>query len=307
MKLTVALPAIDATAAEPAIGIAKGYYKNLGLDVQFTNSGSNILAAVLSGQADISVSGLPGPLLPAAQGKNLKIIAEKNTPTSSVNIAAKPSLTSVDQCKSVATTGVGTGLYNLTMYFQKAFNLNWTIKALSAPTDAVNLLLTGQVDCAVADLALLNTVVEAGKVKLLVSAASQTGLPPGFPSNLVGGVLYGLDDNLKAKKQAVVAFLTAWDQAVTLMNNSLGDAAQAIHSVPNWDAQPADSILAAIKAQQPGRWPGRGIIESSAWPAELAFLEAAGTSFPGGVNADIWSYDNRVDMSYLRAAINIQK
>ncbi|WP_344419821.1 ABC transporter substrate-binding protein [Pseudonocardia ailaonensis] len=301
--LTVALSALDASQAEGAVAEAKGYFKEVGLSVKFVNSGSNVVAAVVSGQADIGAIGLPGPMLPAAQGKSTTILAEKSNGAALAQVAGRPGVTDVQQCKTVSTTGVGTGSYGLTKYFEKSFNTTWTIKTLSSGTDAVNLMATGQADCTVLPSSILAPALSSGKGTLLVDGATRKGLPAGFPTNLPSSVVFGLTDNLGQKKAAVTAFLTAYVRAVETMNSSPDDAAKAIITVPGWNTQSVGDVVTSLKAQQPARWPNRGVISEGDWQPLLSFIEASGVALDGGATAPTWSFGKRVDMSYLDAAL----
>ncbi|GAA1559640.1 ABC transporter substrate-binding protein [Kribbella lupini] len=302
--LTVALSGLDASQAEGAVAEAKGYFKEAGLEVEFVNSGSNVVSAVVSGQADIGSVGLPGPMLPAGDGKNTSIIAAKAAGGSAAHVAAKPGVSGIKECKSVATAGVGTVSYGWTKYYEKAFGLGWSIKAVSSATDAVNLMVTGQVDCSVLPSSSLAPVIKDGKAVMLVSPTTKAGLPADFPTDIVGAVLFGLPDNLKKKKEAVVAFLAAWNKAVTFMGETPEQASEAIRTVPGWDTLSAANVRSALDAGKPFRWPNQGKINAASWPGQLEWFVNGGTALKGGTTAEVWSFDRRVDMSYLDQAIS---
>jgi ABC-type nitrate/sulfonate/bicarbonate transport system substrate-binding protein len=306
LSITLAVPEESANFPQYAIATQLGYFKDAGVSVNVIAVGANTVATVVGGQADLGVIGLPGPMLPSAQGKSTSLIYAATGGGVSAFVAGQPGKTSISSCRRVATDGVGTSSYQYTKYFEKVFHANWKITTVTDAGSFVALLASKQVDCAVGTKGNFAAQLQSGQMSTIIDPGVPSTLPAGFDRDLPAGVLFGVTDNLKAKRKAVIAFLAAWIRATNFLKNSSAAAAAAVTiKEAGWNTTSMADMTTQLQANRPFWAINGGQIDASSWPDALQLIVDGGTTLQGGTDNSLWSYDQRVDMSYYKAATTL--
>jgi ABC-type nitrate/sulfonate/bicarbonate transport system substrate-binding protein len=307
-SLTVSVPSNTPVQGVVAVGLSQGYFRAEHIDLRVVMSGSSVVTTVVSGQADLGQIGMPGPMLPAADGKETSIVYATSGGGAGAYFAAIPGVTQPAQCKKVVSTGVGTSTYAWAAYYKKAFGASYEIIPQSQQAASIALLTSGQADCSVNGPSFFAPLLDSGKVHFIVNPTVASTLPKGYPAGLLEGATFGLKLTLQAKREVIVRYLRAQQKAVEDMMK-LPDAqlAKLIVKQDGWDTVPVAEMAAQVKAVRPHISQGHGYIAASLWPAELDWLTSGGVTLKGGASDPVWSYVNRVDMSYYEAALGKPK
>jgi ABC-type nitrate/sulfonate/bicarbonate transport system substrate-binding protein len=306
--VTLKIALSESTTVDPnPYALEKGYFKAAGLNVELLPiSNATIVSQVVSGRADLGTIGIPGPLLPAAQGQDPVVVAVLDGGGSAGFLAARPGISSPKDCKTVATFAAGTSIAAWTAYYQNTYKSNFQPVIISSTPAEVAALSSGKVDCAVGLGNAFAPLVAAGKAHLLIDPTKSSTLPPGFPSGIVEGTYFGLKSNLESKRAAIVKYFQVLVKTLDEMKKTpASQVAAVVHKQPNYQAATEQELAASYsQVTEPtiGDLPNNGYIPASIWPTELKWVANGGTSLQGGASNPLWSYSQRVDMSYLKAA-----
>jgi NitT/TauT family transport system substrate-binding protein len=83
--LAVLVALLGALAAAMVLGRNKGFFKQEGIDLQLSQVGAGgaaVVPALLKGEVDVASGGIDGPILAAAKGLDVKILAANGAPVS---------------------------------------------------------------------------------------------------------------------------------------------------------------------------------------------------------------------------------
>jgi NMT1/THI5 like len=293
----------------PYLAVVGGYTKAQGLDVTIKNVGSaNVLNLVVAGQADIGETGLATALVPVNQGKDTKIILGLTGHGASAFVsAAKPGITSITQCTRVSSTVQGTAGYTWAALYKYLFKSKYTIVPLSDSTTLLPSILSGSSDCAVSGYPSVAAAVDAGKVHLLIDPAHPATLParvkPSFNAAAEVG-LFGLTSTLKSKRADIVKLLKAINNAykALLATSTPAQLASLLRQHPDYAALSQDALTTQIAQADFAQYPAKGYLFQDTWKAEFGWLVNGLPFTLPNLKDPIWSYKNRVDMTYYDTA-----
>jgi ABC-type nitrate/sulfonate/bicarbonate transport system substrate-binding protein len=192
--------------------------------------------------------------------------------------------------------------YAWAVWWKKALNANWELVQFSDNPAMTASLLSGQIDCAVNSSQSFQAGLDAGRLHLLADPQRPSTFPASFPTGILGGSLWGMKDNLKAKQDAIVRFMRAYLKGADwILNNSSTDVATLLRKNPDWATVQQQTVVKDFDNVRALLYPHHGYIAASSWPSVLEFAVVSGQSFIRPSDP-MWSYARRVDMSYFKAA-----
>ena len=277
-----------------------GLYAKAGVDVQINLVPTpSALPTLASGRADVYFDGLQAPLFAQSSGYATSTIYASATNQSSWVIGTK-GINTVADCTKFLTSGPGTPTDAWSHTLRDLFHANYTITYIPNPgSTGPPLLASGQADCAIGNT--MFRTVSQGITHVVLNPLTGQGAPAGMPAAGPESGLWGLKQDLVAKRAAVVRFLKAFHQAVVLVKKMpAAQLANLAHSHPEFAPFSVDDLTADIATNQP-LFEASGYISAADWNAALNIekhvIQAVSTTDPQ------WSWDNLVDMSYLVAAV----
>lgn len=299
--ITVDVGAVDPSFTQVFIGSTEGYYAKEGLTVTIEVAGTALVNNVVAGRADLGVLGTPSSFLPVRDGKQTSVVYNNAAASIGGWMAGLSSISKVADCKRVVTSAIGTSGYGYAQLYKTATHASYDIVG----GDVSNILpsvLSKQADCAVTSPAQLQAGLNSGQIHLIVDPTKPSTLPAGVSTDLVGGTVWGMTDNLKTKRASIVAFLKAFQKALEFMKKA-NDAqvAASLRKDSNWQPIAADKLTGLVQVTRFSWAPNKGEVPAAAWPSTLQFLSATGLTYVDP-NDSKWSYNKMVDMSYLKAA-----
>jgi NitT/TauT family transport system substrate-binding protein len=313
-SLTVGTAAPLTNFSDIYVAEANGYFEQAGVDVTIESGvGANGLNSVVSGQLDLLMFGTGQALIPASRGIETTIVYNQIGAGEGAAVAVaidSPYKTPEDLAgKRVAVLAVGGSSYGWGQYFssytEEQGGAPYDIIQSASVSDQVNGILSGHFDAMVSTAALLTSQVADGQVRLLVDPGEPDAAQY-IPDQYVETCTFGIADNLDEKREAVVRFVAAMQAADKWMRDaSPEDIAAALKSSPAFDGQSLETVAAGAEYDKPFFAPSLGVISDDLWASTLDQLEYWGLP-DVDLKDDLFSYENRVDMSYLDAAATIE-
>ncbi len=294
---------VDSSQALVYVAQEAGYYKEFGVDVKINIVGSAIATSITSGQADIGASGGSQAFAITNQGKPTKQLYWSLGNRAAGFVIAKPSITSVNQCKTWITSVPGGSAYGWAAAYKKAYNATYDITGSADQTLGQNGVATGQFDCSNNTFGQLNPSVVAGKTHFIVDPRDANSLPANVKAlNNLDTSYYALTSAIQDKRESLVRFFKAINKAVNYMRTTPPDQIAALLlQNTNWQTYTKDVLAAALQNIMFALAPNDGNIASSQWNEIVTFNQGAGLTYLSTTDPK-WSYENNVDMSYLDAA-----
>ena len=310
---------------------AEGIFQKYGLNVNILeNAGANTLNLLVSGQADLTWYATSNALLLAAQGQPTTVIMNGSRDTGSAILGA-PSITTLDQLSAlggnctIGTLTVGTQTYGYAVQYVASSKLKLqqcTLRQVGTAATLYALLQSGQVQAAVMPLSSAVIGAQTFGEHLLVSP-NKTGYRKefGFP-NFMNSSWFGLTSTVQAKQASIINFLKAINEANKLVvpknltrlatdlekfsvfqSTPLATLRQSLTYVVNFLGNGITFAAAdQIKAHPNALTSNPGYIPASVWQTSVQQYAKWGlTTFDP--NASYSAYGQRVNMSYLAAAI----
>ncbi len=331
-NLTVAIALPNANFAPVFVAKAAGIFQKYGLDVTIKeNTGASTLNMIASGQVDLTLFTTTNQLLLAEQGQPTSAIMN-GLRDSGAALVGGPSITSIGQLRAlgsgcrIGTTAPGTQAYGYTYEYThtiaKLGLQQCSIEPVSSNSIAVARLVSGQVQAVVLPLPYVITFVNATGTHLLISPATrgyrkQYGLP-----EFISSVYWGLTSKLESERPQIVRFVKAMNETnklfvpknLTMLTKYL----QPFDSFRAVDFKALRTALqfiilyqgpganyarpAMVKAHPHALTTNPGYIPKSVWNASLQQYALWGIA-NFDAKASVNSYPERVDMSYLAAAL----
>ena len=310
-SLVVTVPIAATPAWYPIyLASAMGLFKEEGVDVTIIDgAGQNTMNIVVAGQADIGQLGPPGPLLASAQGKPMSIIYAPLGSGLAGNLVSRKNITALEQLsgKRVATTGVGSSVYGWAIQLKRATGVNFDLVTFNDVPTLLAALQSGQVDGAVGSYDYYNELIETAQVNVLIDLSKPADRAKYVLGQYPEGTTFGPPDRLKAKKESVVRFLRAYDRAMQMVTTgNTDDVVAKLKTAEQVRLIPEDKLKKYMLFDRQFYAPERGFITRENWAVGLKQYELWGIpNFKGDDPA--YSYEARVDMSYLEAAIDKQR
>jgi ABC-type nitrate/sulfonate/bicarbonate transport system substrate-binding protein len=330
-SLTVDIVSPNANFAPVFIAKSEGLFDKQNLNVKIMeNTGSNTLPLLASGSADITLYAFPNPLIMAAQGKPTTVIANGLRDSGaalmgSKSIASLAALQARGKSCKIATTAPGSQAYGYAVEYTKAAKLKLSgcqIEPASSNDIAMARLSSGQVDAVSLPLPFVMTVIDKTHGHMLISPNApgyrqSLGLP-----NFVSAEYFGLTSTLQAKKPLIVRFLKAINATNALLTmKNLPKLTSDLQQYDSFKAVPAATLQTSLKFIIDYMGPGANYASPAAVQSNPGALSSSALYIPENVwnvslqqiakwgvadysaNAPTNAYKQRVDMSYLAAAL----
>ncbi len=288
------------------IALEGGYFARNGLDVSLRSVGGNVVTSLVSGQADIGLSGWGGPMTPARDGNETSLFYVDVGALASGFAVGLPKVQSIKDCTRMSVFPMGSSTYAYAVIEKRLYGAHYDIVPMDVPTQQAA-LASGSVDCGISGLGTFVGLLDAGKVHLLVDTRDISSLPKDFPATGSSGGFWGIKSNLQSKRDAIVRFVRALDQAwIAMQKMSPQEAAALLRK--SADYQPIDvaQLAKQYELDRPFFMPANGYLSPTTWEPTRQLLIDGGFTFMNATDPK-WSYERRVDMSYYETAIGKPK
>jgi NitT/TauT family transport system substrate-binding protein len=303
--VTIAVAAATPVFAYPYIAQQLGYFEKAGVDVKLIpNSGANTLNQVASGQADLGMIAAGVPLLLAQQGKDSKIIYSPQGGAAGGMLVGGADVKRVEDIrgKRIGTLSRGSSMYGFGVLYNRKFKLDADVVPLQNNASIAGALKSGRIAAATGPFDAYAAQIEAGEATVLVDtrdkAEREKILGPDFPE----GAVFGLAPNLEKKRDAIVAVMKAYDDALEYMRGEdPAKIAETLRKSPDFQAIPPDKLAEFVDSAKSYIGLEDGAISPAVWQHALDQYALWGLGDFDPKNP-LFSYDKRIDMSYLEAA-----
>lgn len=304
--LTVCVGVVDPGFAQLWLGKMRGYYGGQGLIVNINVVGSNGITLLVSGGCDLVIQGTTGAMTPVSQGISTTVIyATSAHGDAGYAIAKSSSIRNIQQCNRIGSSNVGTAAYGWATIENNLFNVGATVVPNSSTGVTIAALQSGNVDCAVGAFSSFASLITSGNAHVILDPTNYNALPVGFVKFIANddeASIFGLTSNLKKKRTLIVKFLRGYHKALKETNTADPTAvANILKTNSDWAPMDVTGLSAAIKNQEYFNSPNKGFLTKAMWTNALQFFIQAGETFIDP-NDPKWSYAQRVDMSYYKAA-----
>ncbi len=304
-KLTVALTALDNSLMQVYLTRQLGYFAEENLDVDIAVVGSNAITQLVSGQADLSISGTSGALVPVARGQETTIIYANTNGRAAGFVVGANSVKTLADCKRMATQGVGTATAAYAAYLKNATRATYDVVPMGDYPIITATISSGGVDCAVGSLGVFASLLAGGRARLLVDQRDPSTIPRGAEtSDVITGAVFGMKKNLQNKRDAITRFLRAYKKTAKYMySKNAEELTNALHGVSDFAPQSIDLLKKQVGDNLNLRIfaPADGVFDAPAWVKTATYFKNGGISSID-LNSPLFSYAARVDMSYYHDA-----
>lgn len=294
-----------------------GEFKKLGVTVTIHDRlGTNANAYVVSGQADSTFSGTGTPLLVAAQGKPTSVFyAFGGGGLSGALMGVSGKSDTVGKLKAdpncrIAGFSPGTsGAGNQNIFKRSAALDNCQFVAYPTVAAQIGAVVSGQVDAAMGNYTSFASAVAEGKLTVIVNPSDPEQAKKYYGDDYIESLFWGLSSRLQEKRSAVAKVIKGMDSAARwLEGKSDADAAAILYSFDNFKTYQLADLVTNMKYSRAFLWRGstRGYITGEQWDRSLKGVGEWGIPNYDSKNP-AFVYDQRVDMSYYRAALGTAK
>jgi NitT/TauT family transport system substrate-binding protein len=311
-ELTLSIGQDTASYAQIFIADIEGLYERAGVSVTIDNNGTNFASVMLSGRAELTVSGPTASFPAATEGKETAVIHEVTygLPGGILVAADSPYKTLMDLSgKKIATSARGGARYGVS----KALS-DYIVEQGGEPLDlAIETSLTGGFAQVV-----VSGTVEATEatpdeaIPVIASGRARWLVPPGSPEmakfvppDMVGYSIWTTKDNIAEKDAAVSAFSAGLRLAQQwIADHSDEEVAKALQTREGFGKLKFEDVVAGVKLSRNNYPEPEGFISQERW--ETVSLPTWSTwGLELDVNDPAYSYDQRVDMTYWNAGTEI--
>jgi ABC-type nitrate/sulfonate/bicarbonate transport system substrate-binding protein len=302
-SLSVAVFAANAAFAHVYLGESEGYFKKEGVSVTLqSNTGSNTLNVVVSGQTDLGMIGAGAPLLAAKEGKPTSIIYAHVGNANGGTVVARSGFNTLDAIKNVGATGIGSSSYGFCNYYKQTKQTQWNVVVLQDVPTMLAALKSGRIDGACNNVANFRPLIDSKEVHIVVDtrdpAAREKYLGKDYPE----AAIFGITSNLQTKRPAVIAFMKAVGAADKFLHTQSARAvAESLHKLSVFSTIPVEAIEMQVTDNKPYFSPNAGYISPAVW--EFAITQYNTWGLAVDPKDSTFAYDKRVDMSYYDAAL----
>ncbi|MGE3447531.1 MAG: ABC transporter substrate-binding protein [Microbacteriaceae bacterium] len=303
LSLSIALSIPDTTLIQPFLAREAGYFEDQNLDVDIQLVGGNVITQVAGGAVDIGFQGLPSALVLTNQGLDMQVLYWALGNQASGFMAGQKDITDPTQCETVATMPEGTNLYGFAELYKDAYGATYDHQVFQDPNALGASLISGQVDCIVQTLGNVNAAVQQG-ANIIVDPRDRASLPEVVQNSaILEASLFATRETVAEKREAIVRFMTAMQQALRLMRDSTPEEiTDLLFQSKDWETQDRAVVTKLLTELLPFAYaPTDGYISDEDWSASTEFAVLVGLEFVNPDDAK-WSYEQRVDMSILDEA-----
>jgi ABC-type nitrate/sulfonate/bicarbonate transport system substrate-binding protein len=303
-SITIGFTAPQPTFAQFYATRINGSWAAQDLDVKFRYVENAALAALVSGQVDLVLQGVPFPVIAANTGApSMKIVYNFSGSGNAAYVAARPSVRTLSDCTRMASTAPGTAVYGWATFMKEKLNLKYDIVPIASAASAAAVLVSGQVDCSIGVYNFLGPIVSRGDAHWIVNPEVKAQIPQGIRLDLFSsGGLVGLDSWLTTHRAQVQRLIKGLNRSIRVIRSDPETIARLVIRDADLAALQLETVIDQVKHLKPFWSPFDGFFPPNNWPATQAWLRSSGLSFVNGADAK-WGYRNFVDMSYYNAAL----
>lgn len=311
-KLTITYPGYSTSAMLTYVAAKEGFFQQSGVDVSIKDGlGATANTLVLGGQADLVGAGPIGTALATAEkGRDTSIVSAEvgggqggyvvGNPKTAPTLAA---LQGLPHC-TLNTYLVGSPVYGWTEKLKSKLGLKCEIVPYSDVPSELAAVIAGRADAAVASYSTLAKAISSNQVVTILDTRDKETSVKYYGPTTLEGVDWGVTSNLKAKPQAVTAYLHGIALAFAwVKSHTDSDVSDVLHTFAGFSTQAVDALVPQVAAARQYFFTGTpfGSITEQQWAEALTLVSQEGLpSFDP--SAAINSYANRVDLTYLQAA-----
>lgn len=302
LELTVATFGIDIAGAHIYIPITNGYFEEENLEVTYVPGAANVTNLVVSGQADLGFLGGATAMNLVPEGQDLQLVYSNSAAYGSASVIAQNDIDDISECERVGALQPGTSTYGGAVLHREANDLDYDIVPLADWPTVLAGVVSGDLDCGVGTITAFAAGLDDGQVKLLIDTTDVEVLEAsGLNPNLPDGTLFGERSTMEANREAITRFLRAVNRAFDWMRDATDEEiADAVLENADFRGTDRDTMVGNVPNYRAiwARTTPQGMIEEADWPDTLAYYRAFGLENIDP-DSDQFSYDQRVDMSYL--------
>lgn len=302
-SLSVAVFAANAAFAHVYLAESEGYFKREGVDVTLqSNTGSNTLNVVVSGQTDLGMIGIGAPLLAAKSGKPTSVIFAHIGNANGGTVVARSGINSLAAINNVGATGLGSSSYGFCNYYKQAGHAKWNVIVLQDIPTLLAALASGRIDGACNNVANFRPQIDSKAVSILIDTRDPAMRKKYVGNDYPEAAIFGITANLQGKRQTVVAFMRAIGSAEKFLRSQSPQAvAQSMHKLQAFASIPVESVETQVRDSVPYFSPNGGYVNASVWKFALTQYNTWGLAVDPADS--VFSYNERIDMSYYDTAI----
>jgi ABC-type nitrate/sulfonate/bicarbonate transport system substrate-binding protein len=310
-SLVFAVGGVNTVSAAVYVAKAEGYFKKYGVDVRLLdNVGSLAIPLVAAGQADLAMLGPGSPLLASKQGRDMRIVFSPAGGGTGATLVGGKGITSIDQLrgKRIGTLSPGTSTYGAAVFYNQKYNLNADIVPLQTGSTIAGALASGQIQGATGVFSDYASLVANGIATYLIDTRNVSQRRTALGDDWPEASYFGMARNMNKKRATIVRFLAGIRQANIFMQKAT-DAKLAADLRKFVGFQTIDpAVLPQLVAGARDYWNSSGTPTGMITPATwtLALTRLAGSGLTGFAADDPdFTYEKRIDMSYLRSALKL--
>jgi ABC-type nitrate/sulfonate/bicarbonate transport system substrate-binding protein len=232
---------------------ALGFWPAEGVNVNQTlNGGTNTINLVVGGQYDLATfTGASGAQV-ALQGKPISgILSTEINPgsalISSSDISSVAAMKTASNCRW-ATSAIGSTAYWSALIYQRELGVvnKCTLVPLATTGLQVQGVVAGAYQAAIVGMSVAYPALSQG-AHLLIDPTSSTYQQTYGRTNYQAGLIWGLKDNVAAKKDAIISFIRgAFDGAEWCWTHNDRQVAQMISKFPEYSGLTVDQMVPLI-------------------------------------------------------------
>jgi ABC-type nitrate/sulfonate/bicarbonate transport system substrate-binding protein len=300
----IAVAAGATSFASVYVAQERGYFKDAGVDVELMdNAGANAVPMLASKQADLAFSGVPAALA-LGQKRPTKVVLAMHGGFSAAALVAGPGIDDLADLKGkkIGTPGTGTTSDAYANIYNKRLNLGANIVPFTTPVALVAAVKSGQVDAGTGTASLYSDIIANGSAHVILKAGDPQMEDVLGVVKYPEAVLFGLADTVGAKSDDVVKVLSAIQRASREMKAQDPAATTAtITKTTLYGGTPPDVLTKNLAYDIDFILSDAGEITEDDWTVTLKQFRDGGVLKGGDTPAGV-SYDNLIDMSYLKQA-----
>jgi len=271
-RLNVAVFAANAAFAHVYLAESEGYFKREGVDVTLqSNTGSNTLNVVVSGQADLGMIGIGAPLLAAKSGKPTSIIFAHIGNANGGTVVARSGISSLAGMMNFGATGLGSSSYGFCNHYKQAGHAKWNVVVMQDIPTLLAALVSGRIDGACNNVANFRPLINSKAVSILIDTRDPEARKKYVGNDFPEAAAFGITANLQDKRQAMVAFMRAVGSAEKFLRSHSPQAvAQAMHKLQAFASIPVENVETQVRDSMPYFSPNGGYIDAAVWKFALS-------------------------------------
>lgn len=283
---------------------AEGYFEDAGLDLEIKVGEKAQTAQFVSGQADL-FWGTQGATLGIANSeKPVHTILGLDNNEAGWVVTSDDAVETIEDCKTVTTAIAGTVMYAWTRQLESLYDLSWKYTLLNDVPSVLANVVGERTQCATGNVSYFQSGIDDGRLRVIFDPTDESTRPANWPELGIELVVAGLPATLEDRRDDVELFLKTYQEALGdyLETDSTEIAETLVAHDSAWSAVGSIEVLAqGIEDYKAILNPNDGVVSEETWTKTLAFFGDGGLDFLES-DADRFTYEKSVDMSYLEAA-----